>query len=620
MIQITSDFSQYADYPLVNSKFAVYICTYVDIERNLRDMPLLKGLKPSSLRYDPGCGFGNDGLLNSPREYNAPQIECEDGKLKINFQDYDRMVEALQDTNIKMMYVNAYNPICLQDEDGPVQGNLQLGMRSKWNTMPKDMQAWREINRLYAEHFKNLDQNSKYYEIWNEPDLNPVFFTGTMVQYFEIYRQGALGVREGDPEAKVGGPVLANTSVNDPKVAHASDWAEAFLDFVESEKLPLDFFSYHNYATPREIVSVMRDAIRNRPGMENVETIISEYNSYKPATRAFTVGGEIERHHLACRLLDDFEFFVAQPDISCVYWAQFNDPEVFGDMVDRCGLVSLDGKEKAAYHAFRIFSEMPADRVKVSISEKSVKGMASFDQKKACLVVWNLENESVKTRICLEHLPIESGKGKVYKIDAWRNSRIDNLNADSFQPCGEFSFAGGSLVLEDELLGESVYYICIEAQHGTAGESLVPSRIKRYYFDRYQTNYAEYDAEEGAVYLGMGKENAAVSKLELLFERDIVGIQVRVRDLEKKAPGSLVIQVEKIYSENVVREETIVLKASESPLPADFSHAVRGGELEDQGCAFSLPKGAVRTKIVCTMTGPNPGAKAKIKLDTCADS
>ena len=41
------------------------------------------------------------------------------------------------------------------------------------------------------------------------------------------------------------------------------------------------------------------------------------------------------------------------------------------------------------------------------------------------------------------------------------------------------------------------------------------------------------------------KENAAVSKLELLFERDIVGIQVRLRDLEKKAPGSLVIQVEK---------------------------------------------------------------------------
>ena len=191
----------------------------------------------------------------------------------------------------------------------------------------------------------------------------------------------------------------------------------------------------------------------------------------------------IRDSHLACRLLDDFEFFVAQPDISCVYWAQFNDPEVFGDMVDRRGLVSLDGKEKAAYHAFRIFSEMPADRVKVSISEKSVKGMASFDQKKACLVVWNLENESVKTRICLEHLPIESGKGKVYKIDAWRNSRIDNLNVDSFQPCGEFSFADGSLVLEDELLGESVYYICIEAQHRTAGESLVPSGIKRYYFD-----------------------------------------------------------------------------------------------------------------------------------------
>ena len=82
MIQITSDFSQYADYPLVDSKFTrVYL--HLDIGEKPK-MPLLKGTSKSSLNYDPGCGFGNDGLLNS-QEYNAPQIECET-KLKLTFR------------------------------------------------------------------------------------------------------------------------------------------------------------------------------------------------------------------------------------------------------------------------------------------------------------------------------------------------------------------------------------------------------------------------------------------------------------------------------------------------------------------------------------------------------
>ena len=222
MNHILADFSKHADYPLVNSKFAVYICTYVDADRTIRDMPLLKGLKPYSLRYDPGCGFGNDDKLNSPRELNAPQIEMEGGKIKVNFQDYDRMVSQLQDSHVKMMYVNAYNPVCLQDENTELEGNLELGMRSRWNTVPKDLRAWKEINRTYAEHFRRVDRNGKYYEIWNEPDLNPIFFTGTMQEYFEIYRCGALGVQEGDPEARIGGPVISNTAVDNPAVTDAA--------------------------------------------------------------------------------------------------------------------------------------------------------------------------------------------------------------------------------------------------------------------------------------------------------------------------------------------------------------------------------------------------------------
>lgn len=600
MIHIISDFSRHEDYPLVNSKFAVYICTYVDADRTIRDMPLLKALKPYALRYDPGCGFGNDDKLNSPREYNAPQIERENGRIKINFQDYDRMVSQLQDSNVKMMYVNAYNPICLQDETAELEGNMDLGMRSRWNTMPNDLEAWQEINRLYAEHFKSVDHNSKYYEIWNEPDLKPIFFTGTMEEYFEIYRHGALGVQKGDPNAKIGGPVISNTAVNDPTVTDAADWAEEFLNFVEKNHLPLHFFSYHNYASPRDIVPIMRDAIRNRPGMECVDTILSEYNSYRPGTRDFTVGGEIERHHLAYRLLDDFKYFVEQPDISCVYWAQFNDPEVFGDYVDRCGLLSIDGIEKAAYHAYKIYSEMPADRVQLTIDNPQIDGMASFNADKACIVLWNKDKQVAEVRIQIRNLPFSSGNCTVYKIDAWRNSRIDNMNETSFHACDQFAFDQNQSVVLDELMGESVYYLELTGADVHKEQAAVPYDIQRYYYDRYKSNYAEYDADEAAVYLGMGHENEAISKLTLQFNQDITGFELIGRGLPDHAPGIVTVSCRKSYSDGNLLEEQFHFSASQ----------MRSGV----EVGFSIQAGAVHTEITCTMKNMPPHAQAKIQL------
>lgn len=600
MISVLCDFAKYEDYPLVNSKFGVYICTYVDGERILKDMPDLKALKPFALRYDPGWGFGNDGELNSPRELNAPQIEKgEDGKIQPHFQDYDRVVTALQDSAVRMMHVNAYNPVFLQKKDARPEGNMELGMRSCWNTMPEDMAAWREINRLYALHFKALEKKDRFYEIWNEPDLQPVFFTGTMEDFFEIYRFGAMGVREGDADARIGGPVISNAAFDNPADADPGGWAEAFLDFADREKLPLDFFSYHNYASPKKIVPLMRDAIRNRPGMEQVETVISEYNSYKPGTEEFSVGGKIERHHLAGRLLEDFKFFVEQPDISCVYWAQFNDPEVFGEKVDRCGLLELHGGKKAGYYAYQIYSGMPADRVFFHASDEAVDGMASTDGRKFCVVLWNKEKTAQSIKMQFRHLPAAAGKGKVCKIDAWRNSPVDNRRESAMKPDREFTFSGGTVELEEEMPGESVCYFELQDMEQKPKRQLNAVRINRYYFDRFKSNYAEYDGEEAAVYLGMGRETKAVSKIELAFEEDLIGAEVSLRDLADCSAGETGIEIEKEYPGGAVESQSILLEITES----------------DKGeYIFSMPIGAVRTKVTCHMENLNPGAKAKIRL------
>ena len=281
MSKVTVDFSHYADYPLINHKFALYICTYVGADRILRDIPLMEALDPYAVRYDPGWGFGNDDKLNSPRELNAPQISGSAGDLQIDFTDYDRIVKAIQASNIHLMLVQGYNPIPLQQPAIQItEGNATLGMRSSWNTMPTDLGAWYEINKRYAAHFKALIKGKRFYEIWNEPDLQPVFFTGTKDEYNELYRHGSLAIRSADPEAKVGGPALANAIPDDDALqVAAEDWAAGFLEFVQRE-ISLSTIS-HTTITPRLSLLCPPCVISLETGLEWKwsETIITEYNS-----------------------------------------------------------------------------------------------------------------------------------------------------------------------------------------------------------------------------------------------------------------------------------------------------------------------------------------------------
>jgi Beta-xylosidase len=432
-VRVEADFAQAAAFPLVK-KFGVYICTYVALERMLRDLELLHELKPCGVRYDPGWGFGNDDGPNSPREFNAPQISGTKDRLVFRFDEYDRLTGKLADEHVDIMYVHAYNPLPLQDPAKSAQADMNehLQMRSNWNTMPVDMRAWERINYEYARRWKDKGWKVKYYEIWNEPDLQPVFFTGTKEQYFEIYKYGALGVKRADPEAKVGGPVLSSDL----------SWIGPFLDFVQKEGLPLDFFSYHWYGPAAKMVEDVRDILRRRPEMEGVEVILSEYNTYVPATPDFTTGGAIERYEAASFLLQEFKYFAEQPDIHSVYWAQYNDPEVFGEGVDRCGLIALDGRRKAAFNAFKIYADMPVERKRLTSHDDAIDGMAAAEDGRFCAVLWNRSDKEKTVELQLAGFALPQGRLKLYRIDADHASVFDRSKSDQLEVVEEIPLAG----------------------------------------------------------------------------------------------------------------------------------------------------------------------------------
>lgn len=457
-----ADFTEEEKHPLLKSKFGVYVCTYVAADRILKDMELMKELKPGGFRYDLGWGFGNDNSPNSPRELNAPQISGGMEKLHIDFTDMDRLTDKLCGQGVDIMYVHAYNPLPLQkpasEEDRDLNGVLRR--HSRWNTKPADMAAWEQINYEYAHHWRERGRRVKYYEIWNEPDLQPVFFDGTMEDFFEIYKYGVRGIKRADPDALVGGPAISFDQA----------WIVPFLAYVKEQGLPLDFFSYHTYGNPAETVSEIRSVLQSVPDFADIDILLTEYNSFVPATEDFTVNGKIERYCAASRLLHDFHFFLEQDDIKTVYWAQLDDPEVFGEGVDRCGLISLGGHKKAAFHAYGIYADMPEERSALTISSPEIEGFAAADHRRACIALWNMSDSGQTVEVQARGLLFAHCRLSVYRIDSKHGSYCDNPLEEDLV-CVESRdvpniYENVQPLWRGALEGNSVVYLTVEDEEG----------------------------------------------------------------------------------------------------------------------------------------------------------
>lgn len=162
-------------------------------------------------------------------------------------------------------------------------GFMPRGLATQHNTLfwwgahcspPSDMAAWAELVRQTVRHWVErygIDKVAQWrFEVWNEPNLVPRFWTGTRSEYFELYRASVEAVKSVDERLKVGGP---STSVFVPDAryqgeyedkqvqlatARAEDfdaldwrpvWITEFLDFCQANNLPVDFVTTHLYPT-----------------------------------------------------------------------------------------------------------------------------------------------------------------------------------------------------------------------------------------------------------------------------------------------------------------------------------------------------------------------------------
>ncbi len=152
----------------------------------------------------------------------------------------------------------------------------------KFHTLPpKDFKKWAQICEHIIRHYNEgwangYNLNIKYWEIWNEADLDPDDSTnkrtwgGTKAQFFDFYEICAKHLKTRFPHLKIGGPALA----------YRIDWAEDFLREMQKRQVPIDFFSWHCYTIyPQHILDKAKiyRAFLDKYGYENTESILDEW-------------------------------------------------------------------------------------------------------------------------------------------------------------------------------------------------------------------------------------------------------------------------------------------------------------------------------------------------------
>ena len=147
---------------------------------------------------------------------------------------------------------------------------------------PKDFHKWAVICEHIIRHYNEgwadgMHLNLQYWEIWNEPDLDPDdspnkrTWGGTKAQFFDLYEIAAKHLKKCFPQYKIGGPALAGKL----------DWAEDFLCEMQKREVPIDFFSWHIYCKePSKMVdrAEKMDALLKKYGYGNAESILNEWN------------------------------------------------------------------------------------------------------------------------------------------------------------------------------------------------------------------------------------------------------------------------------------------------------------------------------------------------------
>lgn len=364
------------------------------------------------------------------------------GKFTYDWKDLDRRVDFIHAIGAEPIFAASYMP--------QVFDAIPDGER---HSAPADYEQWQELCRQAAAHCKERGKPVRYWEVWNEVnagwlkpgpnDTGAEPFAGIyrealgkepknkdVVRRFEayckLYRATALGVRAGDPAAKVGGPALASGPFDDSKGGPGSNgrgFARGLIAWCAQEKLPLDFLSWHEYfqsaGTIADEVKEMRNDLKDTPQFAQAgnRLMLTEWNEawwpdrpHDSEIGAAWCANSVTRcfvpHHLA---------------MPCLFYVKQGDDGFRGDW----SILMRDNIPKATYNAAKIINSLKGKWLAVAGTDGEVSALAAWDEqaKTLKLVLVNFQdryNLRRNVRIACSGLPagLENPAWHRWTVDA----------------------------------------------------------------------------------------------------------------------------------------------------------------------------------------------------------
>jgi len=280
-----------------------------------------------------------------------------------NWQYIDELYDFLEEIHVKPFVELGFMPQALASGSKTIfwwRGNV---------TPPKDYDKWADLIRSLIKHWVERygeDEVKRwYFEVWNEPNLKNVFWTGDQTEYFKLYSVTARAVKSVSPLFKVGGPATAG-----------NDWIPEFIAYCVQNKVPVDFVSTHTYGVDQgyldetgnrgtvlsknersiygDIIDVKRKI--EQSALPHLELHYTEWSaSYTPSDPIH------DSYHEAAYVLDKIKKTGAAAN-SMSYWT-FTD--IFEEAGPRTtpfhggfGLINYQDINKPAFYAFKYLNRL----------------------------------------------------------------------------------------------------------------------------------------------------------------------------------------------------------------------------------------------------------------------
>jgi hypothetical protein len=272
---------------------------------------------------------------------------------------------------------------------------------------PNDWPQWEDLVYALVKHYKDRGAGIRYWEVGNEPDIGedggcPYRFKPD--SYVRYYQHTAAAVLRADPDARVGGPALANVR---------SSILPALVDAAAAGRAPLHFVSWHIYSSEplriRETIDYAKGILAKHPALR-VETFLDEWN--------MSLSNPVRdpRFQPAYVLETAWQMLDAGLDYSCYYhirdyyvdrekFAEFMSPggaafmaRWWNRMPQYDGIFDYQNTVRPAYYSFKLLSRLTGERLRLESDDSAVRGYFTYDPlyRTHNLLIWNFSPQPVR--------------------------------------------------------------------------------------------------------------------------------------------------------------------------------------------------------------------------------